>query len=67
MDSIFKSIGDTLNVVGKAIIPQVKKDDKENKQVVQIQPVSYVAVLGWNNGNLKPKGEPTNPASTGIF
>jgi hypothetical protein len=71
MDSFFKSIGDTLNIVGKVLVPQaqLKKEDKDNKQAQQIQqtqPKLAVAGLGLNN-NLKPKGAAASVASTGMF
>lgn len=67
MDSFFKSIGDTLNVVGKVIIPQPqeKKDNKDNKQPQQTQQLA-IAGLGLNN-NLKPKGAPSTVGGTGFF
>lgn len=68
MDSFFKSIGDTINTVGKVILPQQqnKKDDKDNKQTQQTQPQLAIAGLALNN-NLKPKGAPATVGGTGFF
>ena len=67
MDSFFKSIGNTLNIVGKALVPQVhvKKEDKEDKQSIQTSQLA-VAGLALNN-NLKPRGAPASIASPGMF
>ena len=69
MDSFFRSIGNTLNIVGKAILPQgqEKKEekDKEDKQSIQVSQLA-VAGLGLNN-NLKPRGAPASIASPGMF
>ena len=67
MDSFFKSIGSTLEVVGKVLIPQTpsNKDDKEKKETIQPSQLA-IAGLGLNN-NLKPKGAAASAASTGMF
>jgi hypothetical protein len=67
MDSILKAVGETLNVVGKVIIPQ----PQAKKEPTPIQPTTQtsqlrVAGIGFNN-NLKPKGVEASVGSSGMF
>jgi hypothetical protein len=68
MDSFLKSIGNTLEVVGKVLMPQKHiSNDQQNKNQVKDIPIVKGAVLPWNNENLKPKGAGASVASPGMF